>query len=125
MASPKTPPRVLQWGHGLAAVESGADLHGANLHGALQWGHGLAAVESYLRNLTPKFRILASMGPRPRGRGEQAVKVIGLAENALQWGHGLAAVESGEGMYRTFLEAALQWGHGLAAVESARTASRR
>ncbi len=37
---------MLQWGHGLAAVESrGAYLQGAYLQEALQWGHGLAAVE--------------------------------------------------------------------------------
>ena len=36
----------LQWGHGIAAVESASSPPPAFLTFVLQWGHGIAAVES-------------------------------------------------------------------------------
>ncbi len=42
-----------------------------------------------------QISIVASMGPRPRGRGEQLGAVLKISDFLrLQWGHGLAAVES-------------------------------
>ncbi len=38
--------RGLQWGHGLAAVETGGVVVDEVLAVGLQWGHGLAAVET-------------------------------------------------------------------------------
>ena len=84
----------------------------------LQWGHGLAAVE-----ITTDFNrsapgSQASMGPRPRGRGDKADGTKTVTEiDALQWGHGLAAVEIWSTSRARTRPALLQWGHGLAAVE--------
>ena len=82
----------LQWGHGLAAVVGTAvgpqDVKTAKL----QWGHGLAAVVGGL--VRPQCRQVyrASMGPRPCGRGWNAVRPVAPLPRLLQWGHGLAAV---------------------------------
>ena len=86
-------------------------------YGPLQWGHGLAAVDGPppSRRLVPQ-RIasmgprpcgrgrthgrgrstrahLASMGPRPCGRGRAVGAPLCTAAAKLQWGHGLAAVD--------------------------------
>ena len=87
---------MLQWGHGLAAVEgastratsstSGAGFNGATALrpwkvggasvvkatvGSLQWGHGLAAVEGGHAGPWQAPQLPASMGPRPCGRGRE------------------------------------------------------
>ncbi len=61
----------LQWGHGIAAVESGMLSTFTPSGDKLQWGHGIAAVESLVF----------------------AVEHF-LWHILLQWGHGIAAVES-------------------------------
>ena len=64
--------QLLQWSHGLAAVETLTAATAPLTVRRLQWSHGLAAVET-------------GRGPRPRtGRAY------------LQWSHGLAAVETAE-----------------------------
>ena len=109
--------RVLQWGHGLAAVDGCPAARRARVPAQLQWGHGLAAVD-----------------------GPSRLKV-GIPAHGLQWGHGLAAVDgwparctssksssfNGATALRPWMEGArrrrltgqrrLQWGHGLAAVD--------
>ena len=88
---------VLQWGHGLAAVDGG---HGRDKHARanqLQWGHGLAAVDGGFMWL------------------------VGVHLLSLQWGHGLAAVDGvAEGLAHVEVDQ-LQWGHGLAAVDGGNT----
>ena len=106
----------LQWGHGLAAVD-GVEVD-AKWHRLieLQWGHGLAAVDGVivtwgrgarrgfngataLRPWTELPRLIlarqdiASMGPRPCGRGRFGLCGLRALPGGLQWGHGLAAVD--------------------------------
>ena len=109
---------VLQWGHGLAAVD-GANVRLKVVQGReLQWGHGLAAVDGSSPPATPSpparfngatalrpwtgIRVRArrrqreaSMGPRPCGRGRVLSWPTWLGRSKLQWGHGLAAVDGG------------------------------
>src|SRR5260370_29026921 len=60
----------LQWGHALAGVERlCVDVWSWPRH-ALQWGHALAGVESWHGLRLSSILEIASMGPRPRGRGE-------------------------------------------------------
>ena len=86
--------------------------------------------------------VVASMGPRPCGRGRAVLAADALGmDMKLQWGHGLAAVDGAyvDGLQGTsaasmgprpcgrgrtvdiapeIMECAgLQWGHGLAAVD--------
>src|ERR1017187_4929604 len=85
---------MLQWGHDRAVVELTNGAAGSNgTNGTLQWGHDRAVVElrtygrrwitpasfngattarswnSCRRGATQEVERLASMGPRPRGRG--------------------------------------------------------
>ncbi len=108
----------LQWGHDLAVVESGfleGDL--AELY-PLQWGHDLAVVESVLTSRDALGDLLASMGPRPRGRG-----ISGRSGHGERRDHAsMGPRPRGRGI-AVFNEAAralgmLQWGHDLAVVES-------
>ena len=106
----------------------------------LQWGHGLAAVDGAARPRHARRRP-ASMGPRPCGRGRLGDGRRRRGAGQLQWGHGLAAVDgrqrkrdgpplprfNGATALRpwtdfvidvpTPMAIGLQWGHGLAAVD--------
>ena len=62
----------------------------------LQWGHGLAAVDGRHGPREHPLLARASMGPRPCGRGRAAGGSINLGTTLLQWGHGLAAVDGRE-----------------------------
>ena len=74
-ATPSQPPK-LQWGHGLAAMEtSPAGKVRRRSIAALQWGHGLAAMETSVFGTS-----------------------IADCTDLLQWGHGLAAMETGTGL---------------------------
>ena len=184
-------PRMLQWGHGLAAVDGPEGVRGQGAHGASMGprpcGRGRRAKPAYRRTrelcfngatalrpwtvrtcgagapvwtrfngataLRPwtahtgrrgRGRGLASMGPRPCGRGRlKRLPMHSPSGLELQWGHGLAAVDGaapaqcseahfeasmgprpcGRGRSyraaRRAAEAGLQWGHGLAAVDGA------
>ena len=87
------PALALQWGHDLAAVEGRAGaLHGCRgicFNGATTlrpWKVALAAAVA--------GPALASMGPRPCGRGRwQRPGMEPTDDIGLQWGHDLAAVE--------------------------------
>ena len=59
----------------------------------LQWGHGLAAVDGPKPPARAASREPASMGPRPCGRGRQYLWLGNRTVSGLQWGHGLAAVD--------------------------------
>ena len=86
-------PAVLQWGHGLSAVETVQRVGCLTelFRSRLQWGHGLSAVETEDRE------------PTARTAG-----IIGL-----QWGHGLSAVETSPRVRVVGRLGRLQWGHGL------------
>ncbi len=61
----------LQCGHGLSAVENAISSEAASSSGSwLQCGHGLSAVENHEALGCHHFAGLASMRPRPLGRGE-------------------------------------------------------
>ena len=62
---------------------------------------------------------MASMGPRPCGRGRMADVEACALRLSLQWGHDLAAVEGGNRRIKEYQQWRLQWGHDLAAVEGA------
>ncbi len=63
--------KTLQWGHGLSAVEIARSKIHVFAHPRLQWGHGLSAVEIGARCEPPGDGEGASMGPRPFSRGNQ------------------------------------------------------
>ena len=61
---------VLQWGHDLSAVETGAGPPVSSVTvGGLQWGHDLSAVETRNADTRKPRSWVASMGPRPFSRG--------------------------------------------------------
>ena len=63
-------PEQLQWGHGIAAVESEKLVLFAHHRDiVLQWGHGIAAVESIQPQAWAGRKGAASMGPRHCCRG--------------------------------------------------------
>ncbi len=83
-------PRHCCRGIGLCSVT------GADAIQELQWGHGIAAVESHHLPAVPPELLTASMGPRHCCRGIGRERNDGSPGQApLQWGHGIAAVESG------------------------------
>ena len=108
--------------------------------GSLQWGHGHVAVE-ILRTTSHRRRKAcfngatatwpwkcgfagwvargrqASMGPRPRGRGNSTTGGVLVDADGLQWGHGHVAVEIREHYAALRSQNQLQWGHGHVAVE--------
>ena len=67
--------------------------HARNRSVPLQWGHDRAVVEFRPESSGCRNRILASMGPRPRGRGIWSPRSTRLLPAKLQWGHDRAVVE--------------------------------
>ena len=63
----------------------------------LQWGHVLLDVERRQPRAWLPAHVLASMGPRPVGRGELGSKDGALTVFLLQWGHVLLDVERSTG----------------------------
>ena len=66
-------PKMLQWGRGLSAAEGTALDIEADIDVMLQWGRGLSAAEGRITQ-QGRSRVVASMGPRPFGRGRRARK---------------------------------------------------
>ena len=62
---------ALQWGHDLAAVKGALRRTSLPAGRRLQWGHDLAAVEGCRWAYGWRRRGVASMGPRPCGRGRR------------------------------------------------------
>ena len=86
----------------------------------LQWGRGQTAAERLLSLPQAKHRNIASMGPRPNGRGKSASHRSSAPPSMLQWGRGQTAAErraAGGGRRRQVL---LQWGRGQTAAERRR-----
>ena len=85
--------QMLQWGHGLPAMEI-PDADTVTVKEVLlQWGHGLPAMEI------------------------ERLDAEGWKTELLQWGHGLPAMEiRNPGRFRSDTDT-LQWGHGLPAME--------
>ena len=85
----------LQWSHDPEAVETGTgDIRG-HFDFGLQWSHDPEAVETSLRPGKYRVQQLASMEPRPGGRGDKRALPAGEALLAqLQWSHDPEAVET-------------------------------
>ena len=110
---------MLQWGHGIAAVESGQQRHGAEPANARFNGATALLPWNLLAARATDLNFSASMGPRHCCRGiHTPVRSFGLVLLRLQWGHGIAAVESMVESGSVPCACQLQWGHGIAAVES-------
>ncbi len=60
---------LLQWGHGISAVEFVLDVVVGLGEVLLQWGHGISAVELPSTLLSHSSASSASMGPRHFSRG--------------------------------------------------------
>src|SRR5438876_395126 len=88
----------------------------------LQFGHGVAAVED-ARFIRPALgQRIASIRPRRRRRGRQRPSTgYRGVKRRLQFGHGVAAVEDGGKQDVIDMLKELQFGHGVAAVEDLRT----
>src|SRR5437660_832626 len=86
------PELLVQWGHGLAAVEPQRVRRRRAARQGVQWGHGLAAVEPFIalnyREPTAKaFNGATASRPwNPPAAGDLLSRVL-----EVQWGHGLAA----------------------------------
>ena len=134
---------MLQWGHGLSAVEmSGCHdvpyLSVKCFNGAtafqpwkfrtraviprrttgLQWGHGLSAVEigsDPLPASRTSARFNGATAFQPWKWAHWWLRAPG--DHELQWGHGLSAVEIKPDQASKCRQVRLQWGHGLSAVE--------
>ena len=96
MVLPRSGPVVvLQWGHGISAVESACGRSRKAFEPELQWGHGISAVESGTDRDERTAAENASMGPRHFCRGiSRLTHNTTEATITLQWGHGISAVES-------------------------------
>ena len=88
---------ALQWSHGLAAVETSCGRSWGWQTELLQWSHGLAAVETRLESAGRTITHRPSMEPRPCSRGNVRKSATIIPTTTLQWSHGLAAVETGLG----------------------------
>jgi len=85
---------LLQWGHGISAVEVNWNNQTERQEVMLQWGHGISAVEVTEIQRDATTDRIASMGPRHFSRGSSdAAKTMTAISGRLQWGHGISAVE--------------------------------
>src|SRR3990172_3931892 len=87
---------MLQWGHGLSAVDT---LGPSSGYEAKRPGfNGATAFQPWIqgrRSAAAKAWALASMGPRPFSRGYAVnMDVVTTLLAQLQWGHGLSAVDT-------------------------------
>ena len=71
---------LLQWGHRLSAMETGATGSGKTASVWLQWGHRLSAMETVHRLDDLVLLDDASMGPPPFGDGNKAQQLQELAQ---------------------------------------------
>ena len=74
MTCPPVRADVLQWGRGRSAAEISIYAAPARMSEALQWGRGRSAAEIAQRSFDLHFPAVASMGPRPFGRGNEYVE---------------------------------------------------
>ena len=129
---------LLQWGHGVSAVEGSTLKDGQWGLVLLQWGHGVSAVEGTLpkrqhHSITAELQWATRLpwkaflalphSPQNRFNGATAFqpwKALCFAQQPqttpLQWGHGVSAVE---GPHRGVLSVGKDglMGHGVSAVE--------
>src|SRR5581483_3659453 len=84
----------LQWSHDLSVVECSRPTACSATADALQWSHDLSVVECRGVVRRAVRGAVASMEPRPLGRGMFGrIYVYDQLPNALQWSHDLSVVE--------------------------------
>ena len=87
------PVSLLQWGHGLAAVDGCRPRHAVHIGPRASMGPRPCGRGRRAPQCTRPLVDRASMGPRPCGRGRTAPRDMAAPMAGLQWGHGLAAVD--------------------------------
>ena len=86
---------LLQWGRDLSAAEtSHTTFSFLPASGRLQWGRDLSAAETTSVKVPEFEEQLASMGPRPFGRGNADCRGHPPHDVLLQWGRDLSAAET-------------------------------
>ena len=143
LATADAPERQRQWGRGQTAAESrrwsgrvscaicvnGAAAKRPRKAGQQGGGGGGrvgvngAAAKRPRKDRLPSQRLhvaIASMGPRPNGRGKRACQAGGAPRHMRQWGRGQTAAESMRRGRRPVAASARQWGRGQTAAESRR-----
>ena len=107
-----------QWGRGQTAAES------RQTRGPLRGRRGVngAAAKRPRKDALPfparTERVMASMGPRPNGRGKEKHREAMRRGYLRQWGRGQTAAESVAALDCAADGAARQWGRGQTAAES-------
>ena len=87
-------PAALQWSHGILAMESTVPASTPSLISPLQWSHGILAMESAHAQAPGNRTGNASMEPWHFSHGEMGGPCATLAGKPLQWSHGILAMES-------------------------------
>ena len=102
-------------------MERQADAFRAFLSSVLQWSHGILAMESWEAYNRVQSGMKASMEPWHFSHGEiEHVRPIAQFMVMLQWSHGILAMESTLRLILSSDFASLQWSHGILAMESKR-----
>ena len=86
---------ILQWSHGLSAMDTKIAAGSILPDAALQWSHGLSAMDTPTR-----------------------VGLIYAPSMILQWSHGLSAMDTKKRTPRSGPISDLQWSHGLSAMDT-------
>ena len=111
----------LQWGHVLSDVETLRPSPLCPIHRRFNGATSSRTWKPPRWNLWPAKTNVASMGPRPLGRGNELSRfVVSLETLALQWGHVLSDVETFPNWRKSPWVPMLQWGHVLSDVETER-----
>ena len=116
----------LQWGRARAGAESPRATADITCSLLLQWGRARAGAESRAHQITPHPLCIASMGPRPRGRGVLLTNGEPTAELRLA---SMGPRPRGRGVEKEKPRyvpptTELQWGRARAGAESAAAARR-
>ena len=82
-----------QWGRGRMAAEGQGGRHGRGVVPLRQWGRGRMAAEGRPVHHAVRRAAVASMGPRPDGRGRFALALLLRLGSRRQWGRGRMAAE--------------------------------
>ena len=99
------------------AAEGVADVDLSGMGWVRQWGRGRMAAEGGAQAGRQGRRSLASMGPRPDGRGRLGRKRHGLLGSWRQWGRGRMAAEGKYWLPGCPSATSRQWGRGRMAAE--------
>ena len=107
----------LQWGRDRMAAERTYASLASGVSERLQWGRDRMAAERGLWGDAVPQVDLASMGPRPDGRGTAGAGKLTSARGRLQWGRDRMAAERISCWAPPFQTGGLQWGRDRMAAE--------